>query len=549
MLDKLKKTIEVAEKKHRLWESEWEETARYMLPKSGGFYDAANTINVPKDTSQIYDPTARVSIRRSSSALYAYSANPHTEWYSLAIPPKGGNDISYDDLVKNSEVKSFIEELSRVNRNYLNAALAPILRYAFDEMIAFSSTGVLLKESDGPEVMSAHNMELKNLYPLSDGDNKVNFIARRLQLTPQEASNEFGFDNLSDPVKESLRSTQGLDKEHTYYHVIYKRDQYMIDPDTPGKKNMPWASVYLDKSHSHIIKEDGYEEQPFGMGCIAPLGNNIFGNAPGTDALPGVRSLNKLASQQLEIGDTALAPAFNVPRGVYTKQLNLNPYALNYYHPDRAAGGQLANAINTYAGYTVGKDVINDQRMIVKEALYDLIVDNPTGDSTYEVQQGFINQLILMSPWAYPLNKNFFKPLAQRAFSILSRKKLLPEPPQILVDYLNGAPLQINFDNPLTRASQFHQLQAIDRTLQFAGSLAPVGGMFMVNVFKAIELYRKFTGAPPEILYSISEAEKRKKDTEKAQAKALEAQEKQGQINALETLSKSYKNAAGAERT
>jgi hypothetical protein len=534
----------VAENNHRLWDSEWEEVARYMLPKSGGFYNTTPMLNIPKDTSEIYNSTPRISLRKASGALYAYSANPHTNWFSFEIPTKKSSITSYNDLIKKQSIKDYMAELTRLHVTHLNRALTSSLRYAYEEMVAFSTTGILLNEEEDGTITS-HNIELKNLYPLSGGEGKVDTIFRRLELTPQQAASKFGKEALSNTVQSRLDSKQAYDKKDLYLHVIYKRDTSAIDPEVLGGENMPWASVYVDKQNSHIVKESGYPEQPFIIGCLSPIAGQIFGNSPGMDALPAVRSLNKLSYQQLEVGDSALAPAYNVPSGLYKNQLNLNSYALNYYDPERATNNRLAEPISNYAGYQIGTDMISRQEEKVKESLYDLVVLAPTGNTAYEAQQAQISQMILMSPWNYSLEEYFYRPAIQRIKGILERKNALPEMPEELRTYLGNTPLSIVFDNPLAKASQFTTVQAMDRVLQIAGNLAPIGGMDMVDVYTSIELYRELNGAPREMLFSVEQANRKKQEREKAQAE--QAQQAQ-QVAGAEQLSSAYKNIADAER-
>lgn len=551
LVQSLNNTFKVAENKHKYWETEWEEAARYMLPKAGGFYDAnVNLEHIPKDTSDIYNPIPRVALRKASGALYAYSANPSSEWFYKQIPAKKQTKgrYTYSDLIKRQDVKDAIEERSKILRKQVNLALNSSIRYAFDEMLAFSTSGIFINEEEkGPQAATSYNMELRNLYPLANGDGKVNCVFRKIALTPQQAANKFGVENLSDAMRDQLKNGQGLEKEVTFLHAVFKRDEYDIDPETPGGKNMPWASVYFDKGSSHIVKEDGFPEQPFGIGCLSPIAGHIFGNSPGMDALPAIRSLNKLSAQQLELGDSALAPSYQVPRGVFKRRINLNPYAVNYYDPHALGNNRLIEAINQYSGYHIGVDMIRAQEEKVKEALYDLIIQAPEANNVYGQQQGYINQLIMMSPWNHSLENYLYFPIISRVDAILRRRNMYPPLPAILEEYLEEDSLQIVFDNPLAKAAKFPQIQAMDRTAQMAGNFAPVGGMDMINIDRTIELYRDFNGAPNEMLNSREEAKKIRMDRQKQQQEMMKAQQTKEEIESAEKLSNAYNNVAKAK--
>lgn len=549
VLEKLLGLYKIAKNKHQLWESEWEEVARYALPKSGGFYDA-NTLNMPKDTSHIYDPTPRIATRRSSAALYAYSANPVTKWFHYAVPILKTSKTAYKDIIGNSDIKAYLEDIADTHRSYLNSALITSERYAFDEMIAFGVSGIFLQEVEGSEILSSFNLNLKDMYALNDGNGRATTVFRKIMLNPVQAVDKFGRDKVAKEVLDSLEIMTNIDKESEYIHCVYKRSTYDIIPDLPGQLNMPWASVYIDTSNKHLISEGGYEEQPFGIGRLGPVGQEVYCNSPGIDALPAMRSLNKLASQQLEAGDSAFNPAYNVPIGVYRGALNLNPNAINYYNPDLAAGGALASPINKVSGYQVGKDVLADQREMVKQSMYDLVVESSSdSNTTYGQQQDQIRQLILMSPWNASLEADFFKPLIKRSFGILYRRGAIPAPPPALAEYLDGKPLEIVLDNPLSRAANFPQLQAMDRLLQVSGNLAQLGAMDKIDIDETIDMYREFSGAPLRMVRTNAAAKKLRDDRAKQQQEAMKAQQEMEQANAAPKLADAYKKFKEAEGT
>jgi hypothetical protein len=421
-------------------------------------------------------------------------------------------------------------------------------RYAFDEMIAFGVSGIYIKEEPTAEMFSAYNIPLRDLYVLTGAGNKVTFMFRKITMNPIQAAEQFGIEKLSAPVKEKLSLSADLESEDEYIHCVYKKSAYEIIPEIKGKKAMEWASVYVDKTNNHLVLEDGVPEQPFGIGRLGPVGTDVYCNSPGIDALPDVRSLNKLSAQQLETGDVAFNSPYNIPIGVYRGPLNLNPNAANYYYTDQAAGGALASPIAKYSGYSIGKDVLVDRRELVRQSMYDLVVEDTSAGNTYEAQQNQIKQLILMSPWNASLEADLFKPIIIRSFNILLRRGVLPEPPEELIKYLGNQKLEIVIDNPLSRAANFYQLTAIDRVLQVGGNLAQVGGMDKINIDATIDIYREISGAPLKMMYTDAEVKKKRAERAKKEEEMMRLQQQQAELKGAGDASKAYKNIMEAQQ-
>lgn len=518
----------------------WDEIANYMLPVQNGFYniDALAVTSPVAERLDVYDDTAANSLVKTASALYSFTANPATEWFSFSLPIIKDSQESYIDLCNDTDIRKYLVETKTIVAKYLNRAISSAMHPVMQETMAFSTSAIYLKEEDDSALaMTAIPVSIRELYILDNSSRQVDKVMRVVQLTAEQAAEQFGVAALHKEVSEQLADNPY--KANIYIHAIYPRTQR--DVTLQDNKNKKFASVWVDYRNKHLVGESGVDEFPYGVSRINVHGNMVYGYSPGMMVRNNVKSLNKTQRQKLEAGDKALNPPMNVPMDTYPNPVSLKPAALNYYEIE--AGNALASPMNNFGPVQIAQDNIQDLRAQVKEGLLNDLVQPVGGDTTYHAQQEQLLQLRLMAPWQGGFEKDLLGPLVIRAFNILTRHDLLPEAPQRLLDYLQGGKkkIQLVYESPLANAQKFPILQGIDRTIQFAGGLAPVGGMDSIKVHETIKLYSALSGAPVQMLNSDTERAaiiKQREDAMKAQQEQQNKLMMAGQVPGLAKAAK-----------
>lgn len=546
----LLKRFEEAKKKREQYVQIWQEVANYVLPHRGGFYDVApNTgaISLYDRNVEIYDDTATNALTKAASALYSYTANPATQWFSFTLSYAPVNSKkkprhTITDLLKNFDIKTYLDDVSRIVCSYINEHISSPYHGFCQELLAFSTSAFLILEDYSDKLLNIQPIATKDLFILNNEYGSIGEVYRTVILTNEQALALFGKRLDESIIKDTKENPL---KERVFIHAVLPRPVY--DPKAKDSKNMPIASYWIDYTSKRLVSESGYEEFPYAVGRINVPAGYVYGFSPAMNIRHTIKSLNKLTKQKLSAGDLALNPAMNVPIDTYINPLSMKPAALNYHEMD---AGHLAQPMHTIGNFQINIETIQDAREQVRQGMMIDLIEQNNKDNTYQAMQEQLLQLKLMSPWQGYLERDALKPLVVRVFNILQRRGgILPEPPAILAEAMNeGLGLSLTFQSPLAKAQRHFDVSATERTLAFGAQLAQIGGLEFINVEKAMRLYSYLLGAPSEILFSEAEVRKRQKEQQRAQEAAMQQQQQLMQLQMMQAGANTAKEAAQADQ-
>jgi hypothetical protein len=134
--------------------------------------------------------------------------------------------------------------------------------------------------------------------------------------------------------------------------------------------------------------------------------------------------------------------------------------------------------------------------------------------------------------------------VVDRAFGILSRARLLPEPPQ----ELQGIPLKIEFVSLLTNMQRIAGVREIEATAAFVMNLSQVNPAVLdkFNFDQAVDEFARIRGTPPQIVRPDDEVEairEQRQQQEQMAQMAMMAQPAKDAAAALESIQR-VQNAA-----
>lgn len=546
---KILKRFAEAQNKRAQYVQIWQEVANYVLPYRGGFYDIApnsGSITAFDKNVEIYDDTATNALVKAASALYSYTANPATQWFTLtlvALPSGRAKGIDLSKLLASYDVKAYLADISRVVCEVINNHISSPYHAFCQELIAFSTSAFLTLEDFSDRVLNIQPISARDLFLLNDMYGGVGEVYRSVILTNEQAVAQFGL-GLDPSVIEDAKENPL--KERVFIHAVMPRRKY--DSTKKDNLNMPIASYWIDYQTKKLVGESGYEEFPYSVGRINVPAGYVYGFSPAMSIRHTIKSLNKLNKQKLNAGDLALTPAMNVPLDTYVNPLSMKPAALNYHEPD---AGHVAEPMHTIGNFQINIETIKDAREQVRQGMMIDLIEQTDKDNTYQAMQEQLLQLKLMSPWQGNLERDALRPLVIRVFNILRRRGgMLPEPPAILADAFQkgGVGLNVTYQSPLAKAQRHFDVAATERSLAFGAQLAELGGMEIYNIEKAVRLYNDLLGAPTELLYS--EAEVRKREREKAiiQAQLMQQQQQMAAAQAMQGGAGAMRDVAQAEQ-
>src|SRR5574344_592670 len=545
----LLKRFETAKQKRSQFVNIWQEVANYILPYRGGFYDVDNSgsISAYDRNAEIYDDTATNALIKSASAFYSYTANPATQWFSLSLTSaKGGkkNVNSVYNLMRNSEVKAYLEEVAESVAYYINSNSQAGLHALAQEVIASSVSALYILEDPTDNIINIQPISVKDLFVLNDAQGGVGEVYRTTVLTNEQVVMQFQSSGMlsSEIIDAGLNNPL---KERTLVHAVVPR--LNRDASMPDALNMPWASLWIDLQTRSIIQESGFEEMPYAVARINVPAGSIYGFSPAMNVRHTVKSLNKVVKQKLSAGDLALTPSMNVPVDTYINPLSLKPAALNYHEADAQFR---AEPMHTVGNFQINTETIKDAREQVRQGMMIDLIEQKDKDNTYQAMQEQLLQLKLMSPWQGGIEKDCLKPLVMRVFNILMRRGgVLPEMPGVLQDAFRTGfvKLKICYESPLAKAQQHFKLSATEQSMAFAMQMAQFGSMDLINMEDTMRLYVELVGAPSKILYSSKQLSEIRSQQAKVQEQQQGTMDQMAQMQQMKEGASAYKDVTQAQ--
>jgi hypothetical protein len=369
----------------------------------------------------------------------------------------------------------------------------------------------------------------------------IDIVHRCYKLSAEQIVNKFKLPG--DQIPSTILDASKTDptKKFDLLHVIEPRAKYAVNARLA--KNMPVASYHILIDGKKMIRESGFQEMP----CVVPrwkkIPDSFYAVGPVLDALPDVRTLNcivklEYANLDLAVSGMWIAEDDGVlnPRTVRVGPRKIivasTVDAMKALAP--ATSFQLAdNRIQTLQGQV--------RRILMAEQLGP--IGSPVMTATEVIQRmNLIRQLL--GPTYGRLQDEFLQPMVTRCFGIAYRAGALGQAP----DSIAGRPFSVKYKNPLARAQQMDDVQAIER---WVGDLEVMGQVDqsvidVADLDEAARVAGQGLGVPAQLIRTpdqVTEFRQRK------QAQAMQQQQAQAAMQAQADVSKQVGGAIADRMT
>ena len=478
-----------------------------------------------KRTKRVYDSTALQAVQDLASAFQGTLTNPATVWSKLRFQE--------DALNNDADATIWLEKANQVMHNKFNESnFNTELAKAYQSFVALANMAIF-QESDDEGGFRFTCMHLSQVSWAENKDGMVDTVFYRFPLTAKQAFEKWGADN-SFEILECLEKNP--DKEFQFMHCIYPRKQSEVDVNdlglAPGNKR-PVASVYLDMSHNHIVKESGYYETPVLVARWSLMPGEKYGRGPGHLAIPDVRTLNKLKELSLDaVALQVYPPLLANQRDIYG-QLDMRPKSISIVKDHTGITQFRSEARND-----VMQISSEELRQSIRGIFYlDKLLLPPrteTGEMTaFEVSQRVEQMQRVLGPVLARLNSELLQPLVVRSFKLMLRNNELPELPKILQE--EGVDIEIVFVNQLARAQQIQDVSTIQQWIQNLAGLAQLDPTVIdnINIDGVAKHTAKILGVPEIAIQNDQVVQQLREQRAQAQqqAQALESGVKVADIN------------------
>jgi hypothetical protein len=276
------------------------------------------------------------------------------------------------------------------------------------------------------------------------------------------------FDNVGDSV---LKAAENLETESRKFSVIHivrprlKRTYSLTD-----KFNMPFESVFVNKSSKEILQEGGFEEFPFAVPRWEKASCEKWGRGRGLAMLSAIKELQQMRKDYMEASNRHNHPPYEVVSMNVEGEVNMKPDGRNDV-TERGSINPLNPALNGNIPVTV--EAIKDQRELIKQGFYNDIFSqfgSLTGDrrTTTEIDLRYKEGLRQLISPVSRFESECFTPQLSRVIRLLIRNGRIPAPP----DILKGKEFTVEYMGELSMAMKDMQSKGFERGVNLIGMLS-----------------------------------------------------------------------------
>ncbi len=422
----------------------WEDLSQVMLTRREGF--TSTTVDGDIRNEDIYDGTPMQGARSLANTTGAM-IRPEGEVFV-----KVGTQDS--KVQENEEAAIWLADTTE----RLDAAIRnPKARFRqstgeVDIDLVVFGTGILFAGlSQTRENLLFKSIHLKDGVPFFNDEGQAVGMFLNVDMMIWQAAQKFGAERLHPKTQELIRQGK-IDNKICIVHAVVPREQQRFGSPKLAV-NFPWADMWIELEHNHLVKSGGFEEFPFVVPRWNTSSGEDYGRSPGMIALPDSNTLQAMGETILVAGQRAADPPLMVPEDGAFNEINTFPGGISYYSADSAAALNGRNPffpLITGANLPITRDMQSDTRTQVMNAFFKNILNLPVGGpemTATEIIQRKDEFIREVGPVFGIFETDYNQPMAERAFNTMLRNGGFLPVPEILA----GQEIKFNFELPVTK--------------------------------------------------------------------------------------------------
>lgn len=506
------KRKEVLKSERSVWESHWQEVCDHIVPSKNNVITPL--IPGTKKGIELYDSCAVQSNILLAGALHGILTNPASQWFYLTT-----GDQKMDDQ---DEVRTWLYDTTLKMHDVLNQSnFQTEIHEVYLDLGSIGTAPISIDEDDKEVVrFSAHHISSVLVDENSRG--VIDTVFKVYEWDLRQIAQEFGVDKMPEKFRTALE--KGERRKEKVIHAVYPRtdDELMSNPKA-GPQSFPIASKWVLESEKYLIKDSGFKEFPYAIPRWSKVTGELYGRSPGMAALPDVKMVNSMMLATIKGAQKTVDPALQAPDdGFLNGKIRTAPGAINYY---RAGSNDRIEPICKDARIDFGYQVVEDVRKRIREAFYInqlQLHEGPQMTATEVVQRREENARI-MGPVLGRQHSELLKPMIDRVFGIMLRKKLIPAPIPVI---LSGKNIQVKYSSLIAKAQRTSEAGNILRAIQTIQPFVATSPQIMDNFDgDKVARYSATTfGLPQEILRDENAVEQIRQGRAQAQQQLIQQQ-------------------------
>lgn len=534
----LKRRFTYLQQKRNPWDTGlWQDIADYVIPVREDMKGNQQPGQIK--ATKIYDGTAVSALNLFADGLHGYMISPAIQWFNLRLP----RQLKFLENIP--EVRMWMEAVQGdIYSAFQSSNFYSEMRTFFKDGGSIGTASIYIEEdiSTGKIVFTC--LHPREGFIEEDRFGNIDTFFRKVKLKARQAEQQFGIDNLSDPIKNACKDSPYTEFE--YLHAVYPRNDF--DDRSIAATKKKYASVWCESGSNKMPRESGYNRFPYRVWRYSKSANDVYGYSPAAFALPEIKSLNAIAKDLLGAAQMTVRPPFNIPIEMKGK-VRLTPFGMNYYGSDF---NRRITPVNTGMVFPIALDREEKKREIIEKHFH---VDFFLMLQRAERQMTATETMERMGEKASVLSASIgdltgvLDGIIDDIMVIELEAGRIPPPPDVLQEY-GGARIDTVYMGPLAQAQKrLFETQGITSGLQLAVPLLAVfpDAVDLINSDEALKELLISNGFPQSALNTPEQMVNIRKQKQAQQAQELQKMDQDRGAEILKKLSQAVKNANGLE--
>jgi hypothetical protein len=435
------------------WRMLWNTIAQYVMPAWDNFigYFPEGVIR----TTRIFDSTG-ISANERFAAAMEHLLTPRTQmWHD--IKPMA------EQLEDDPEVMAYCAAVRKI---LFRARYRPRANYAgqtgqcYLQLGAFGNHALWVDEVMG-QSMLYQAIPLSELCWALDASGIVDTVYRLYELTARNCVQRWGEEACGEAIAKIAKRDPHSDVK--ILHCV--RPNAEREGGAIGTRGMAYESTFIGYERRNAIHRGGYRTFPYAIGRYRMAPREHYGRAPGSVALPHIRTLNEQKKTALRAGQKMVDPPLLLSEEGALTPFSLRAGSLNYGALSED-GTALVQPLALKGDMPVAKELmeleanaINDHFLV---SLFQILVQNPEMTATEALIRAQ-EKGVLIAPAMGQQQSEFLGTQVLREIDILHHARQLPQPPPQL---LEAGGLRVEYTSPLSKLMRAEEAQSIATNIQ-----------------------------------------------------------------------------------
>jgi hypothetical protein len=447
------KRLEALKRKRQNFDTLWQDLTDYFLPNK-------NVITrevTPGENKylKLYDSTGAQANELLAGALHSMLTNPASYWFEFTT-----GDAELD---ANDDVRKWLQQTAHVAHETMNNSnfQTEIHELYMDQGVL--GIGCMSVEDDAETVVRFSAKPMKNCFVEESNKGVIDTVFYCFKWAPRKIIQEFG-DKAPSWVRK--RAEEDSCEEIEILQVVEPNQDYDSGQKLSIKGKKFISCTYIKEQNSQdavTLEERGFSTYPWLTPRWSKATGEVYGRSPAMKCLPDVKMINEMMKETIRAQQKATNPPMLVPDDGVIGSLKLFPGGLNYY---RAGNGDFIKPLESGGNLQLSFEMMDDVRKRIRDCFYidQLQLQEGPQMTATEVMQRTEEKIRLLGPLLGRQHSELLRPLIERVYEILDRKRLIPPIPQVL----SGRKIDVKYRSMLAKAQLQSEAQNLQRVFQAA---------------------------------------------------------------------------------